>query len=101
MGEAVVYILGLYHCFGERDIYGVYTDKEKLYEKYQMLLREDYICKEPDTPWRSNKPLIYQLSLNTFIGTKMDWGDGEVCYLDDLEEREIVIEDLMGREDGM
>lgn len=95
MCEAVVYILGLYHCFGELDIYGVYTDRKELYEKYQMLLREDDICLDHKYP---EKPHIYQLPLNTFIGEKMDWGDDTIWYLDTLEEREIAIEALIGRE---
>lgn len=98
MCETVVYILGLYHCFGELSIYGVYTDRKKLYEKYQMLLREDDICLDYEYPGKPEKPHIYQLPLNTFIGEKMDWGDDTIWYPDTLDEREIAIEDLIGRE---
>lgn len=64
-----------------------------MHEAYQ-LLQEDYICLDKKYP---EKPRIYQLPLNTFIGEKMDWGYDDLIYFDDLEKREIVIEDLIGR----
>lgn len=39
--EKEVYVLGVWGCFGERSICGVYTSKVKLLEDYQRMMEDE------------------------------------------------------------
>lgn len=85
-----IYVLGLWHCFGEWSICGVYTSKQKLMEGYQRLMEGNVRCSPfSDVP---RKPVIYRFPVDKFVGETPEWNDGKL-YIDDLKY-EICIEEL-------
>ena len=87
-----VYILGME--FGtETQIYGVFADKEKLTDSYNLLLEEDERCSL--TERYPQKPIIYSMPINQFIAFKLE-GCAEDSYLfyDQVDEYQITIEDI-------
>lgn len=89
--ETEVYVLGLWECFGEMAIYGVYTSKLKLLEGYQRIMKGNVSC----SPF-SNSPrefVIYKFPANKFIGKTPKWNDNKLCM--DVIKYEISIQEVM------
>ena len=98
--EKEVYVLGLWECFGERSICGVYTSKVKLLKDYHRMMEGKEVCYPfSDQP---REPVIYRFRANEFIGGTPEWNDGKLYLPDD--EYEISIQELedtlMEDEDG-
>lgn len=88
--ENGIYVLGLWHCFGEWSICGVYTSKLKLMEGYQKLMEGNVRCSPfSDSP---REPIIYRFPADEFVGEAPEWNDGKL-YTDELKY-EINIEEL-------
>lgn len=87
-----VYILCMVDFDGTQ-IYGVFTDKEKLTNSYNLLLEEDERCSL--TERCPQKPIIYRMPINQFIAFKLE-GCAEDSYLfyDQVDEYQITIEDI-------
>jgi len=87
-----VYILCM--DFGtETQIYGVFADKEKLLDSYNLLMEEDERCLS--TEEYSQKPIIYRMPINQFIAFELE-GCAEESYLfyDQVDEYQITIDDI-------
>ncbi|MCM1039441.1 MAG: hypothetical protein NC434_08960 [Ruminococcus sp.] len=85
-----VYVLGLWECFGERTICGVYTSKKKLLEDYQKVMEGDVRCWPHTDDLR--EPAIYRFYENEFIGETPEWNDDKLYIAD--HEHEISIQEL-------
>lgn len=95
MMKKEVYVLGLWECFGEWSICGVYTSKEKLLEAYQKVMEGNVRCwPYSDDP---RKPTIYRFYENEFIGETPEWNDDKLYIAD--HEYEISIQELQGEVD--
>ena len=68
--EEVVFLIGITYPFGEFNIMGVYTDKKKLIQAYDKLIKEDVRCTELKHP---QMPEIYKIPLNKFLGEMKEW----------------------------
>ena len=91
-----IYVLGLWHYFGEWSVCGVYTSKFKLIEGYRRIMDGNVRCHPfSDSP---RKPVIYRFPADKFIGETPEWNDGKL-YINDLEY-EISIEELEGSLSG-
>lgn len=88
--EKEVYVLGLWECFGEWSICGVYTDKLHLLEGYQRIM-EGNVRFHPFSDW-PREPVIYQLFANEFIGELPEWNDDKL-FMDETKY-EISIQEL-------
>ena len=89
--EEVIYVLGLWELpFGERGIYGVYTDASKLLEGYQKIMEGDVRC-WPFTDY-IREPVIYRFPANEFLGEMKEWNDNKVLV--EEMEYEISIEEV-------
>lgn len=74
--EKEIYVLGLWECFGEKSICGVYTNKIKLIEGYQRIVDGNVRCRPfSDSP---RKPFIYRFHANEFMGELPEWNDGKL-----------------------
>lgn len=90
--ETFVYLIGLYYSYGELDIFGIYTDRKMLLEAYKKLMVEDERCSQKER--FSQKPKIYKLPLNKFLGRKGEWCSADsFIFYDELEEYEVSIEE--------
>lgn len=85
-----VFVLGLWECFGEMSIYGVYTDKLKLIEAYNYIVTDD-ISKTPYFDGQ-REVCIYGFPLNDFIGETPEWNDGRLWSRED--EYKITIKEV-------
>lgn len=72
-------------------LFGVFNNYEDLYKTYINLMENDHRCKE-DT--KSDKPHIYKMPLNTFIGIKQEFGSDWTEFYDNRDSLEISIEDI-------
>lgn len=94
--EREVYVLGLWECFGERSICGVYTNKLKLLEGYQKIMDGNVRCHPfSDSP---REVFIYKFHENEFIGELPEWNDGKL-FIDDTEHEISIQEVYIRRED--
>ncbi|MEE1517206.1 MAG: hypothetical protein UF228_06375, partial [Lachnospiraceae bacterium] len=78
-----IYLLGITYPFGELNIMGIYTDKKLLIQAYEKLMEEDARCKLVK---HSEKPEIYKIQLNKFLGENTEWATIDGCpyfYADD------------------
>lgn len=90
-----VCIIGLYFCYGEFEIMGVYTDTNKLIEAYEKLMTEDCRCLDAEHP---QIPIIYKMPINKFLGVDYPWNrieEGLVQFYESEEDIEqITISDI-------
>ena len=94
--EKEVYVLGLWECFGEMSICGVYTSKLKLIEGYQRIMDGNVRCSPfSDYP---REPVIYRFQANEFIGELPEWNDGKL-YMDETKY-EISIQEVREEADN-
>lgn len=90
MFEGGVYVLGLWECFGERSICGVYTGKLQLLEGYQRIMEGDVrYYPFSDSP---RELVIYRFCANEFLGEMPEWNDNKLFV--DETKYEISIQEL-------
>lgn len=77
-----IYVLGLWECFGEKSICGVYTSKLKLMEGYRRIM--DGKVRFHLFSDSHRKPVIYRFYANEFIGELPKWNDGKL-FMDETE----------------
>ena len=88
--ENEVYVLGLWTCFGEMSICGVYTSRLKLMEGYERIMDGNVRCfLFTDSP---REPVIYRFHANEFIGELPEWNDGKLFM--DESKYEISIQEV-------
>ena len=88
--EKEVYVLGLWECFGEMLICGIYTSKLKLMEGYQKIMDGNVRCRPfSDSP---REPIIYRFRVNEFVGELPEWNDGKLFV--DETKLEISIQEI-------
>ena len=78
--ENYVYLIGIIYPYGELSIMGIYTDEKLVIEAYDKLINEDARCTALKY---SEKPVIYKILLNKFLGEKAPWAeriDGKFCF---------------------
>lgn len=86
--EKEIYVFGLWECFGEWSICGVYTSKLKLIEDYRRIMTGNVRCHPfSDDP---REPVIYRFHANEFIGEMPEWNDNKLF----MEETEISIQEV-------
>ena len=71
-------------------IFGIFNSIEDLYKSYKDWMENDHRCKE-DT--KTDKPHIYRLPLNSFIGIKQEYGENWCEYYDDIDSLEVSLDE--------
>lgn len=84
-----VYLLCM--MFGnETQILGIFTKEQTLLEAYERLINEDGQCLDTYAGGRKQipqKPLIYQIPMNKFLGKKEQWcSENEYIFLENIED---------------
>lgn len=87
-----VYLLCM--MFGnETEILGAFTNEKALLEAYDILMNEDGRCREEEYIGKrhfSQKPIIYKIPLDKFLGRKEEWYlENEYIFFDDIDEYEV------------
>ena len=87
-----VYILCMVDFDGTQ-IYGVFTDKDKLTKSYNLLLEEDERCSL--TERYPQKPIIYRMPINQFTAFKLEGCTKDsFLFYDQVDDYQITIEDI-------
>ena len=73
------------------EIYGIFTDKDKLKEAYDQLVKNDCRCSNVN---RTILPEIYEFPLNQFVAWENDWDGDHKQYGDCCEQKKVSIEKL-------
>lgn len=99
MGPRINEVYLLCMMFGnETEILGVFTKEKTLLESYDILMNEDGRCREEEYIGKrhfSQKPIIYKIPLDKFLGRKEEWYlDDEYIFGDNIDEYEVDVEKL-------
>lgn len=91
--EEFVFLVGIIYPFGELNIMGIYTDQKLLIKAYDKLIKEDARCTDLKYP---EKPIIYKLPLNKFMGRVAEWAkiDGKPYFYEEENIETVRIEEI-------
>ena len=91
--ERYVFLIGIIYPFDKLNIMGIYTDTKMLIGAYDKLVNEDTRCAKENN---SERPLIYKIPLNHFLGEKVEWESlgGKFYFYEEENIETVTIEEI-------